>query len=321
MKKPNLFIIGQHKAGTSALCTFLGQHPDIFFHKLKELHHFESDFLLDKIASHNVITKNLLKRYNATLEYYLDNYKGVDTVIIGDKTPSYLYSITSAMEIFNFNPSAKIIALFREPVSYLYSLHSQNLYNLYENEENFKKAILLEESRKKGDNIPRRGKKVKHMLFYCDKIKYSMQLKRFLNIFPKEQIKCILFEDFKNNNEAVVKDVFKFLGVDDHFKHQFEIINSNKRRRFRFLKNMINRMAFTGIPAKIIPKSQINTFGNFFNRISTTYEKRKTLDPVIANELKVKFKDEVICFNKLLHEYGFIEEEKNLIKLWQYDDI
>ena len=46
---------------------------------------------------------------------------------------------------------------------------------------------------------------------------YYKQLKKYYDVFPKEQIKIILFEDMIKNPGEVTQEVFKFLGVDSSF--------------------------------------------------------------------------------------------------------
>jgi hypothetical protein len=320
MNIPNLFIVGQQKSGTTALRDFLCQHPQVYFPEQDEMHHFESDLLLQRLIRRRHLTPYLIKRYNAAPEHYLDHYKPVDNeTVIGDKTPTYLSSKTSAAEIYDFNPAAKIIALFREPVSYLFSLHLQNLFNLYENEENFEKALALEESRKKGLHLTRRAKGVAHLLFYSEKIKYSNQLMRYVRLFPREQIKCILFEDFKKDNLAVVKEVLHFLDVDPAFTPRTGTVNPARQRRFKWLKKVITPMAMTGIPAKLIPGPVYRWLKGTFNRASTVYTPGEPLSPELESSLKKKFKPEVIRFNTLLHESGMLDEKKNLMEIWQYE--
>jgi hypothetical protein len=44
VKKPNFFIIGAPKCGTTALSEYLRQHPNIFFSLPKELCYFGKDY-------------------------------------------------------------------------------------------------------------------------------------------------------------------------------------------------------------------------------------------------------------------------------------
>ena len=48
MKKPNTFIIGAPKCGTSAMANYLDQHPDIYVSPIKEPHYFIKDDMPQK---------------------------------------------------------------------------------------------------------------------------------------------------------------------------------------------------------------------------------------------------------------------------------
>jgi len=52
MLQPSFFIVGAPKCGTTALCKYLDQHPDIFIPKLKELHYFDTDLKTKKKQIH-----------------------------------------------------------------------------------------------------------------------------------------------------------------------------------------------------------------------------------------------------------------------------
>lgn len=300
---------------------FLRQHPEIYFPRREEQHHFEKDLMIPKLA-YRRLGNYVMKRFNVTLENYLDNYRdAADEVILGDKTPTYLYSQTAAAEIFQFNPEAKLIAMFREPVSYMYSLHSQNIYNQYEDQTGFEKALTLEDSRKQEKNLSRRLRRIAHVLYYRDHTRYTDQLRRFVHMFPGHQIKCIIFEDFRRDNLGMVKEVYRFLGVDEAFTPEFKPVNPNKRRRFGFLKRIITPLAMTGVPEKLIPKTIYRRLREKFLDASTVYQPRKALDPELERHLKSQLKEEVIQFNDFLHEHCLIDSRTDLLKIWQYDEI
>ncbi|RLA93238.1 MAG: hypothetical protein DRG83_21265, partial [Deltaproteobacteria bacterium] len=46
IKKPNLFVVGAMKAGTTSLYYLLKQHPQIYMSPVKEPHFFSKDILL-----------------------------------------------------------------------------------------------------------------------------------------------------------------------------------------------------------------------------------------------------------------------------------
>jgi hypothetical protein len=109
MRKPDFFIVGAPKSGTTAMYFYLKQHPEIFMPERKELHFFGSDFF----APHFV----------RDLKDYLKFFEGADNKKrIGEASPWYLYSKRAAFEIKEFNPDADIIIMLRNPVDMMYSL-------------------------------------------------------------------------------------------------------------------------------------------------------------------------------------------------------
>ena len=118
--KPNLFIVGQPKSGTTALHQFLGQHPEIFMSSIKEPHFFCSDFHLESDRAYGKQRFFDFRNESAYLQIFA---KAEGAEIAGESSTNYLYSQVAAEKIYNFNPDAKIIIILREPAKFLYSLH------------------------------------------------------------------------------------------------------------------------------------------------------------------------------------------------------
>ncbi len=119
MKKPDFFIVGAPKCGTTSLYHYLAQHPDIFTPTIKESYYFCPD-ITAKI--HNKPKVN-------SLEEYLSLFEDSHGKICGEASVLYLVSEVAAQKIKDFNPNAKIIIMLREPVSLMYSLHSMKVAN------------------------------------------------------------------------------------------------------------------------------------------------------------------------------------------------
>ncbi|MCP5048400.1 MAG: sulfotransferase domain-containing protein [bacterium] len=324
MRIPNFFIVGHHKSGASPLRDFLDQHPDIYFPEQEELHHFEGDLIQQRLKASLWLPRYLRKRLNIEPEDYLEHYRDSGSQrIIGDNTPSYLGSETSAREIYNFNPQAKIIALFNEPVSYIYSLHSRNLYDRFEKVKDFGKALALEEARKNGKKIPIWGKPVPHMLFYRERINYTEQLLRFLKLFPLDQVKFIISDDLKYDSRVVLQEVLRFLQVDHLFTLEFKKVNPNKRRRYGFgtIKRLVSWAAKTVLPLRVRVRNHFRLIHSAFDPSVPIYEPPRVLDPELERQLKLEFKEEVIRFNQMLHEYGLLEKDQDLLEIWGYDKL
>ena len=98
----------------------------------------------------------MIGRAPETLEEYLSLFAGgAPDQRIGEATPSYLRSQTAAATIASVQPEARIVALLREPASFLRSLHMQFVQTHVETETDFGKALALETDRREGRHIPR----------------------------------------------------------------------------------------------------------------------------------------------------------------------
>ncbi|MHC4757050.1 MAG: sulfotransferase family protein [Planctomycetota bacterium] len=307
MKKPNFFIVGQPRCGTSALHTFMAQHPDIYMSPAKEPHHFCKDIIQqsDDFYGH----KEYYLKYRS-LEDYMALFSDItNETIIGESTANYLYSKVAAEEIFNFNPDAKIIAILREPVDFLYSWYGYLFSRLQENAESFEKAIELEAARKNGNQITQTIE-APCRLFYSERIKYYEQLKRFYDIFPKENIKIIIFDDFQADNEVVYKQILSFLQLDTDFDADFSKVNVRKNPRFRKLNQIILHPGIVKPLKVIIPSSVRAKMTRMVHKLFYNQKQPQPLGEDFKKQLMLKFKPEVAKISDFL--------DIDLIKRWDY---
>lgn len=220
--KPNFFIVGAPKCGTTALSEYLREHPQIFITKPKEPHYFASDF------------PNY--PYAKSLAAYLELFEEVEQqhLAIGEASVLYLYSSDAIKNIYKFNPQAKIIVMLRKPFDMVYSYHSQLLYSGFESELDFTKAWELQSLRSQGKSIPHTCTEPK-ILQYSEVGKLGKQMARLMKIFPAEQIYPILFEDFIVDTKTIYEKALDFLEVPQDFRTDFPPINENKVHKLRFV--------------------------------------------------------------------------------------
>lgn len=135
--RPNFFIVGIPKTGTTALWLYLSGHPDVYMPIVKEPHHFGSDV-----------------RSGLTLQRR-DTYLGLfaaagDARAIGEASVWYLLSKDAAAEIAAFEPRARIIAMVREPVSQIRSLDNHQMALGIEDVTDLARAIVAGTDRFRG---------------------------------------------------------------------------------------------------------------------------------------------------------------------------
>ena len=112
IRKPNLFIVGAPKCGTTAWYHYLQHHKDISFSEAKEPHYFCTDF------------PNF--RWAKTEEEYLKLFADLpDSKYIGEASVMYLYSEEAIHRVREFNPDAKVMVFIRAYESFFASYHSQ----------------------------------------------------------------------------------------------------------------------------------------------------------------------------------------------------
>jgi len=312
MKKPNLFIVGHPKSGTTALYNFLRQHPNIFMSPIKEPRFFCKDFIKESDLFHKQKCF-YLDAWSREQAAYLSLFADVKSEkIIGECSTSYLYSKVAAAEIHKFNPRAKIIILLREPVSFLYSVYSHRLLNARENVKDFKTSLSLEKQRKLGHNIPS-AMKLPNELFYSERIKYCEQVVRYYDLFGKSNVKVIIYEDFKRNNRAIYKNILKFLDISTDFMPLFAQHNVSKKPRFVSLNKMLKNPSLIRKLRNIIPQSVWQKITPQINKALLKREPRKPLDPEFQRKLMTEYKPEVVKIGQLLG--------KSLVERWGYDQI
>jgi len=291
--KPNFFIVGAPKCGTTALYEYLRPHPNIFMPRIKEPHFFAKD----------LGTYPRIK----TLEEYAGIFaESSETHLrIGEASVYYLRSSTAIPNIRAFNPEARILAMFRNPVEMVHSLHSQLLYVAEEDESDFETAWRLQERRSHGLDLPP-GSRGAFLVQYARVAQFGTQTERLLSIFPPEQVKLILYDDFTASPRAVYGDVIDFLGLPPDERTTFPRINENKRARLAWLRDFYRKpppmlhSAFRSLK-RAVGAEGVSAVKNKIVDLNTVKERRRPLSPEFRAELVAAFREEIALLSRLLN--------------------
>ncbi len=271
MKLPNFFIVGSAKSGTTSIYNYLKQHPDIFMSPIKETHHFSTDidsskFRPDYAANLNINIdswldgdqkKEIFHAFVKDWDKYLKLFKNSENQkAIGEVTNSYLYSKEAAKNIQSKFPEGKIIMILRNPVERAFSHFLMDLKSGLETGsflEAFKKDMAKSN---KGWGISN---------VYYEIGMYYEQVKRYLTVFPQEQIKIILYDDYRNDAIKTLKEICNFLNIDSNFEFEF----SKEHNKAMIPKSgavalMMRQKGLKAFAKKIFPKSWKNIFSKIF---------------------------------------------------------
>jgi hypothetical protein len=116
----------------------------------------------------------------------------------------------------------------------------QLLYNYEEDVADFEAAWRLQEERKHGYRLPKFAVNPE-FLYYGDVGALGSQVERVLEVFPREQVKLIFFEDFVHRTADVYRSVIEFLGLLDDGRQNFPNVNASKRYRSESLQRLLRK--------------------------------------------------------------------------------
>jgi Sulfotransferase domain len=212
---PDFHILGAQKSGTSSLFRYLFSHPQVYAPYKKELQYYS-------------------KNYDKGLDWYKTFFpadsdkKRKLRLVSGEATPYYIFHPQAAAWIHADTPDAKLIVLLRDPVSRAYSHYIHNVRPDHNNDTlSFEEALQMEETRLKDSKLLNN----KEFYFSRDHQRYSYkvrgryleQIKRYHELFPKEQLLIIAAEDFFKDRQKVMDQVCDHLEIDSHiFKSQWK---------------------------------------------------------------------------------------------------
>lgn len=209
VQKPNFFILGAGKSGTTSLYNYLTQHPQVFMSPVKEPSFFCDIF---QVISNPIDYISLFK--NASHEK-----------AIGEASHAYMSYPGTAGTLKAFFPNAKFIVIFRNPAERAYSLYKHMIYHGLEWIGTFEKALAMEEVRVKDPVFKKKCPRYFYNYLYFRSGLYGEQLERYLEYYDKKNFLFLLFDELKDNHVKVISKVYEFLGVDQDFIPEAKIHN------------------------------------------------------------------------------------------------
>ena len=315
---PDFFLIGPPKTGTTSFQRMLGAHPDIYMPELKEPLFLAGD--ARPRAGHEQDPRE--RQYPHTLEEYLALFEdAAPQQRAGEASTLYLWSRTAAARIGELQPDARMIAILREPADLLRSLHMMFLRWSVESEPDLRRAIALEGARREGRSIPRRSHRPQ-LLQYSEHVRYVEQLGRYDERFGREQMLVLIYDDFRNDNEATVRRALRFLEVDDRVPIEVANVNVTTRTvRSQRLKHLLNSIARGQGPLARSTKASVKALTTRKLRadaIRTIRRRAVTAAPPppdegLAIELRRRFAGEVAALSEYLG--------RDLVREWGYQDL
>lgn len=226
-RKPNLFIVGAPKCGTTTVARWLEGHAGAFMSKPKEPHYFSAD---------------LSNRLFTSKDEYLDLFSKArrDQRVICEASTWYLFSALAIPAIESFVAQPQYIVMTREPVELVHSLYLHNVRHLHENARSLEEAWRLESVRRQGRGIPA-GCREPAFLLYREACALGLQVKRMLECVPPERILHIRLDDLREDAAGEYGRLLSFLGLDYDGREELSIENEFRNVRSEKVQGLLLR--------------------------------------------------------------------------------
>lgn len=206
--RPTIFVIGVQKAGTTTLFDHLARHEQILPPIVKEVHYFD-------------VAWNRGERwYNAHFPTTAEAMAGEDALghklLTFDTTPYYMFHPDVSRRVLDFSPGAKVIALLRDPVARTWS------HYWHERARGREHLPPMEAFLAEPERVPdphnhvgsSRRERIAHQHYsYCARSEYDIQLRRWMELLPKQRILCLKSEDLFTDPGASLARVSRFLEI------------------------------------------------------------------------------------------------------------
>lgn len=266
LKSPNFFIVGAPRAGTTSLYNYLNEISEVFMSPVKEPGFFiPNDFR------------------NFSEKTYLELFENVkDEIAIGEATAGYLGNEKTPFLIKEKVPNAKIIITLRDPVNRIFS-HYLNRLRTGDTKLSFEDAVKQYFDNNSSEN------QIKGLIKGS---LYHNQVQRYFEVFDKNNVKILIFEETIKDTKKAIKEILEFLEIKNSSpKNIDEVFNSYSEPLGTLGTNIVKNKTINTISRKILPKSNrekilrtiLNKKGKKPSLSETT---RKQLEPVFYEDVK-----------------------------------
>ncbi len=293
MPVPNFFVIGAAKAGTTALYDCLKQHPDIYMSPVKEPYFFayEGEPPIYPGPAGTYFRRVAVWRPR---DYMLLFAGATKQRAIGEASAIYLRSPLAARRIRRNLPYSRLVAILRHPAERAYSHYTFMVQHQVEPARTFSEALMREVPRMQAGWFPG--------FFYQANGYYYAQLSVYGELFPREQIKVYLYEDWRDTPQAMLRDLFCFLEVDTGFvpairqSNVTRLPSSRRLHRLAVAPDRIERRLAPFLPARA-RRAIVSAVRRFDDRYNLA---PPPLDPEIRARLTAGYREDILKLQDLI---------------------
>jgi len=260
------FIVGAPKAGTTWLATSLAEHRDVHLSLVKEPHFFAPPVpgelpatavtdtnVWPQLAQHKWIHSGWI-RDPGNYVRLLRAPQGKP--VSGEATVAYLHAPEAARNIATRFPDARIIIMIREPIARALSHFQMDL--VAGRTAKRAESVLLSEL-----ECRRQGRTATSS--YLGRSLYAESLRRYLDVFDREQVLVLRFDDVASAPESVLAQVQQHLGISSAWATAVGSDRKNVTRytRWKRLNFLLVQTGAKNVARRVLPSALIDSGRRF----------------------------------------------------------
>lgn len=284
MTLPNFIIVGAAKAGTTALYWYLSEHPAVYMSPVKETFYFA--YGVDS-AGRLLYGDPEVHRFpiRTRSEYEALFAAAGDAAAIGEASPIYLECPQAPGRIRETIPSARIVASLRQPVDRAYSDYLMYLR---------RRGRRLDPARDLRSDAEWARPESRWMLVS----RYADQVRRYFDLFPREQVHVALFDDLRRDPVGMAQTVYRFVGVDPAFHPDVDTPHAGGGiPKSRMLERMFTSRKLRSALEPLVPVRAANWIRRFRGR---TMSRPPALPSALRRQLTEHFRDDIAETSELI---------------------
>ena len=220
---PDYLIIGVQRGGTTSLSRYLGSHPNVQSSTHKEIHYFDLNYGWGEAWYRGHFPTRGYRRLIAAR-------KGLS--LTGEASPYYMFHPLAAGRAAEVLPSVRLIVMLRDPVeraiSHYYHCRRRGVELLSLEEALDREAERLEGEEKRIEDEPGYDSPNHRFFSYVARGMYARQLRRWFDVFPREQVLVIESGRFRSEPEKGFANVLEFLDLPPFHLQEFKQHNAKE---------------------------------------------------------------------------------------------
>jgi len=288
-KHPDFLLVGAMKTGTTSIYNVLKKHPNVFCSPIKEPNYYCTDIselvkvkdnqwhILPIETEHELskaIKKGSICEHVINKKIYSSLFENAEpNQTAGEFSVAYMPSTTAAIEISKDCPDARIIMVLRCPIERALS--------------DFSMCLMLGLERGTFSNMIAENINLDNPSRYLSYGLYYEQVKRYLDVFSREQVLILQQEELKSNFLETMEKIYRHIGVEIPEKENIRNPKSFERTEARapFINSLMYKTGLKRLISKLIPRSFVNYGKSLFYKKSSSVSQIDKRD----RELLVRF--------------------------------